>query len=100
MSKSRDTLTPNGDDVRSCVRRISVATASGDRHVIDSMPRPPAFDTAATRSAVVADPIGAWMTGSRMPSCSHSGVLNGTPITSERPTYVDEGTAPASADPS
>ncbi len=44
------------------------------------MPRPPAFETAAASSGVAAEPIGAWMTGTAIPSRSHKGVVMLTPV--------------------
>jgi hypothetical protein len=41
-----------------------------------SMPRPPAFETAAASSGVAASPIGAWTTGTLKPQRTQNGVTN------------------------
>jgi len=47
----------------------------GGRQVTASVPRPPAFETAAASSGRVALPMGACITGCSTPSASHSGVV-------------------------
>ena len=44
------------------------------------MPNPPAFETSATSSGVVALPMGAWMIGASIPKTSHSLVLTVAPF--------------------
>ena len=44
------------------------------------MPNPPAFETSATSSGVVALPMGAWMIGASIPRVSHSLVLTVSPF--------------------
>jgi hypothetical protein len=47
---------------------------SGAVQVKASIPRPPAFDTAAASSGVAALPIGAWTTGTVKPRRRQNGV--------------------------
>src|SRR5215831_14252084 len=76
MFQARTRLTPNGLSVSSRVRRRSGRISSGFRHVADSIPSAPAFDTAATSSGQVRLPIGAWTIGTSMPRSRVSAVSN------------------------
>jgi hypothetical protein len=68
-------LIANGFSVNERVSRITARISSGWRHVTESMPRPPLFDTAAASSGQVAFEIGAWMIGSSIPNKSQIEVL-------------------------
>ena len=62
-SQARTRLTPKGRSVKAFVRRICARVWAGSAQDKASMPRPPALDTAAASSGVVALPKGAWMMG-------------------------------------
>src|SRR5215472_12191335 len=76
MFQARTRLTPNGLSVSSRVRRRSGRISSVFRHVTDSMPSAPAFDTAATSSGEVKLPMGAWTIGTSMLRARVSAVSN------------------------
>jgi hypothetical protein len=70
-------LTPKGRSVRALTARMSSRSLSGVTLAPASTPNPPASHTAETSSGVVHPPdIGAWTSGKRMPSRSHSGVCS------------------------
>src|SRR5215212_2168905 len=73
---SRTRLTPNGRSVSARVARMLSRTDPAGVQVSASMPRPPAFETAATSSGVVALPTGACTTGAVRSSMRQSGVIS------------------------
>src|SRR5262245_48312129 len=69
-------LTPNGRSVSARVARMLSRMAPGGVQVSASMPRPPAFETAAASWGVDALPIGACTTGAVRSSLRQSGVIS------------------------
>jgi hypothetical protein len=59
-------FTPKGKCVSLRVSRITCLTPSGLRRVTESIPSPPALETAAARAGHAPLPMGAWTMGSSM----------------------------------
>src|SRR5262245_14032083 len=70
----RSRLRPNGRPVFSRTAFAAAAIHSGARPAHPIIPRPPALETAAARSALVADPIGPSRTGCSIPKSSQARV--------------------------
>jgi hypothetical protein len=69
-------LMQKGLSVRARTRSASRCMASGCVYANPKAPSAPASETLATSSGVVTPPaIGAWMTGTSIPSCLQRGVI-------------------------
>src|SRR5690349_7045778 len=77
--------TANGFVVRAFVARISARRSSGERFAAPMIPRPPAFETAATSGAIDTPPMPARRIGYSIPRRSQSGVRS-----RERPPPFDD----------
>ena len=75
------TFTPQGRSVRSRILAISTRTSSSWPDDVSMIPIPPAFETADASCARAMKPIGAWMIGISMPSCSVTRVCTVPPST-------------------
>src|SRR5262249_17343880 len=67
-------FTANGRSVSRRVSRTIARVSSTSYQETPSIPRPPAFETAAASGGTAHPPMGAWSIGSSMPSNGQSGV--------------------------